>query len=158
MQIKKSYPNIGGKAITKTEKDIGKWIDVAKKISEYSRVYSESDLIDFFIKDWKHDERDMFRKWLKYYQDGNTEKYDVKTKKAEFLKRAFGNIPSNWSVNRQNTDDTGVSLTTLREQREKTQKEKDLDSAKKYKEQMRGRLRSFRKLLEKYHDLYSNSV
>ncbi len=153
---KKAHPNISGKNIKDPTYLIDKWIDAIKKI--YSIIHTNNigrrDAFDYVTSDWDADERSKFDNWMKYYESGNTEKYNVKT--AQF-KNVFGAeipIPSTL-LNRREQSNSPIPISTYKANLEPTKKEIDVENAKQFKAQMRSRLYSFRKLLEKYHDILS---
>lgn len=150
---KKAYPNIAGKDIREPIQDLDKWIETLKNIYRaiHDKKIDRRSAIDYFTTEWDPDEKYKFINWMKYYEDGTTEKYNVKT--AKFIKEALGPdglIPQSW-FNREDRASDGMNLSTTK--REETRREKELDRARQYKVQMKGRLRAFKKLLERYNDI-----
>lgn len=154
---KQAYPNTQGKEERGPMYKVDKWIGTLKKIYAvlHLKKSTRGDAIDHFTSGWDQDERQQFITWMRYYEDGTTEKYNVKT--AKFVKEAFGSdmpLPSAW----MNVDDRasdGMKMSTLKQKREQTRREKELDKAKAFKSKMRSRLRSFKRLLERYNDILS---
>lgn len=154
---KRAYPNTVGKDNREPLYSLDKWIDTLKSI--YSALHfnkvSKAEAIEYFTRDFETDERKKFINWMKYYEDGNTEKYNVKN--ANFIKEAFGqdiSIPQSWLKPEDRASDGQPQMST-RKDKEQTKREKELEKAKVFKTKMRGRLRSFKKLLERYHDILS---
>jgi len=151
---KKAYPNISGKEDREPKADLDKWIGTLKDV--YSVVHSDGldrqDAVEHFTADWDSEERIRFKNWMRYYEDGTTEKYNVKT--AKFNKEAFGSpsIPEAWT-NRDDRADDKMYMSTRQERRERTRREQELDRARGFKSKMKGRLRAFKRLLEKYNDI-----
>jgi len=147
---KKAYPNTAGKNDRNPVYNVDKWIEVLKNIYAcvHNKKMDKDDAIKYFTQAWDSDERYSFINWLRYYEAGNTEKYNVKnaklTKQAEDIDFA---IPQSWA--RQST--TPYMSTQKIEQ--KTNKEKEIEQAKYIKMKMRSRLLAFKKLLDKYNDV-----
>lgn len=151
---KKAYPNTHGKSDRGPVYQLDKWIETLKNIyaALHLKKISRQDAIDYFTTDWDSDEKHKFIIWMKYYEGGNTEKYNVKT--AQF-KHAFDSdlpIPESW-VSREDRANDHMQMSTYKQKREQTKREKELEKAKQFKVKMRSRLRSFKRLLEKYHDI-----
>ncbi|KKN39489.1 hypothetical protein LCGC14_0742940 [marine sediment metagenome] len=153
---KKAYPNITGKENREQIHDVDKWIGTLKNIyaSLHAKQLDRHAAIDYFTADWDPDERQKFINWMRYYESGTTEKYNVKT--AKFIKKAFEpetHFPQSW-VNREDRADDKMQMSSARkEKREETKREKELVKAKAYKSKMRSRLRAFKRLLERYNDI-----
>jgi len=151
---KKAYPNISGKENRESLFDIDKWIGLLKDI--YASIHSEGigrhAAIDHFTADWDADEKQSFVNWMRYYEEGTTEKYNVKT--AKFIKEAFDGpaIPEAWTQREDRADDK-MYMSTRQQKREQTKREQELDKARAFKTKMRGRLRAFKRLVEKYNDV-----
>lgn len=150
---KKAYPNIAGREDRLPSFDIDRWITTLKSI--YASINSEEkgrkEAIDHFTQDWDSDERRSFLNWMRYYEEGTTEKYNVKT--AKFIKEAFGTpvVPEAWA-NREDRASDKMYLST-HPKPELTKREQELERAKGYKRKMKSRLRAFKTLLEKYNDI-----
>jgi ribosomal protein S20 len=152
---KKAYPNIAGKENREIIYDVDKWIGTLKNIyaSLHAKKLGRSAAIDYFTSDWDTDEKQKFINWMRYYESGTTEKYNVKT--AKFIKEAFEpetHFPQSW-VNREDRAEDSMHMSTRKEKREQTRREKELVKAKAYKSKMRSRLRAFKRLLERYNDI-----
>lgn len=153
---KKAYPNISGKENREQVHDVDKWISTLKNIyaSLHAKQLDRHAAIDYFTEDWDTDEKQKFINWMRYYESGTTEKYNVKT--AKFIKEAFEPetpFPQSW-VNREDRADDKMQMSSNRkEKREQTRREKELVKAKAYKSKMRSRLRAFKRLLERYNDI-----
>ena len=150
---KKAHPNIGGKNEREVVYNIDKWISALKNI--YTAVHnkaSKSDAIKYFTQAWDSDERQHFINWMKYYEGGNMEKYNVKN--AKFTKEAdldFA-VPQSW-MNDAGRSQNAIDLSTRKIDTEKTRREAELENAKHIKRKMRGRLLAFKKLLDRYNDI-----
>jgi len=78
-------------------------------------------------------------------------------KTAKFTKHAFEpeiSMPQSWG-NRDDRAQDGMRMSTIKQKREQTKREKELDKAKAFKLKMRSRLRSFKRLVERYNDILS---
>lgn len=150
---KQAYPNISGKEDRGPVYDINKWINTLKTIyaSIHNNRLNRQDAINHFTLNWDLDEKQKFIDWMRYYEDGVTEKYNVKT--AEFIKEAFEptfSIPESW-VNREDRSDDKMYMSTR--QQKYTKREEELHKAKQFKNKMKARLRAFKRLVEKYNDV-----
>lgn len=154
---KKAYPNIAGKVDKSPVYNIDKWITTLKNIYAIMRngQKTRSDAIDVFTKNWDSDERQHFVNWLKYYESKNMEKYNVKN--AKLTKEADLSgfvVPQSFAREPNRTEQNTVPyLSNYKIDKEKTKREKELEHAKIIKMKMRGRLLSFKRLLDKYNDI-----
>lgn len=147
---KKAYPNISGKYDHEPVQDLDKWISTLKSI--YNTLHNDSkikrqDVIDYFTLGWDSDEKYKFLNWMRYYEQGNAEKYNVKNAKFNRYANEIS-LPQSW-LSRDNRADDGMQMSTYK----KTKREKELEQAKLFKTQMRSRLRSFKKLVDRYSDI-----
>jgi hypothetical protein len=152
---KQAYPNISGKEDRGQIYDIDKWINTLKNIytSIHNKRFNRKDAINNFTLNWDLDEKQKFINWMRYYEDGTAEKYNVKT--AEFIKKAFEpafSIPESW-VNREDRSNDKMYMSTRQKKQEYTKREEELHKAKQFKNKMKARLRSFKRLVEKYNDV-----
>lgn len=142
---KKAYPNIEGKHFGEPKIDIDRWVSTLKDMYSIVRAKqaNRQEAFEYVTVDWDKDEKRKFDNWIKYYEEGTTEKYNVKTAGFDFTQ-----LPSSL-VNRK---DESVDLSTYKKP-EPTEKEMELQRAKQYKMKMYSRLRSLRRLLERYSDV-----
>ena len=158
---KKAYPNTFGKDNKETVYDRYKWVTTIKAVYSLlkEKGISKDAAIEIATVDWTTDERFKFTNWLKYYESGITEKYNVKT--AKIKKDAFDPVdldelglpahmldPETRSNNVNNRPQSSYKL-----RKEKNKREDDLQRAKHFKIKMKSRLRSLRKLLDRYNDI-----
>lgn len=152
---KKAYPNTMGRTERDPVYDRIKWANTIKII--YSLVKEKNidkeSAIKFSTLDWDSDEIYKFTNWLRYYESGNTEKYNVKT--ADIQKDALDiNLPSYLLDPNTRSNKLPSQLQPLEEQeQQKTRKEEMLDQAKKYRFKMKSRLLSLKRLVNKYNDV-----
>jgi hypothetical protein len=154
---KTAYPNTFGKEDRDPAYDRYRWVDTIKVI--YSLLHEKSidknAAIELATVDWSEDERFKFVNWMRYYESGNTEKYNVKTAKtktAEPVDIYDLGLPSNMldpATRSNNPEERPMSAYRVR--KEKTKREQELEKAKKFREQMKSRLRSLRRLLDRYN-------
>lgn len=149
---KTAYPNIEGKTNKEPGRDVDKWVETLKNIYSLirSKKTSRQQALDQLTTGWDAEEKYQFSNWMRYYEDGTTEKYNVKTAK---LKQALDfdfALPSSF----MNRDDS-VDMSTYK-QPEPTERELELQKAQQYKSKMRSRLRALRRLIEKYNDILPN--
>lgn len=151
---KKAYPNTFGKSNRDPICDIDKWISTLKNIYSvmHNNKMTRGNAIDHYTFDWDRDEKQKFVTWLRYYEDGTMEKYNVKN--AKLTKEAdFGlTMPHGWGRQDDRQDNTPY-MSTHKITPQKTQREIELEQAKVLKKQMRSRLLAFKKLLDKYNDI-----
>jgi hypothetical protein len=154
---KKAYPNTFGKENRDPTYDRYKWVDTVKVI--YSLLHEKSinknSAIELATVDWSEDERFKFINWLRYYESGNTEKYNVKTAKTKTAAPTdiddLG-LPASMldpATRSSNPEERPMSAYKVR--KEKTRREQELERAQSFKEKMKSRLRSLRRLLDKYN-------
>lgn len=147
---KKAYPNTFGKDNREPTYDTQKWINTTKVV--YS-LLNEKNIdreaaIELATVDWDSDERFKFDNWLKYYESGNTERYNVKT--AAPLDIYDLGLPS--SLLDPKTRSNNPDARPLAPYK-KTKREEELERAKAFKEKMKSRIRSLRRLLDRYNDI-----
>ncbi len=82
--IKQSHPNnmgIESALHVKAPYNLDKWIETMRQI--YDTANTNNLPLDSIEKQvtaqWSEDEKDHFQRWMKYYQEGNYNKYNVKT-------------------------------------------------------------------------------
>ena len=151
---KVAYPNIGGKYNRSPVYNINKWSLIFQHASNAALVggINQDTAIDDMTKDWDDDERNSFKNWIKYYQENNTEKYNVKT--AKFIKEAFGPIHVNLPENLLNNRNVSApQFSTFQANDNKTKKELEIDKAKSLKTKMKSRIRALKMLMDKYNDI-----
>jgi hypothetical protein len=153
---KKAHPNISGVEQKERPNDLDKWITTLKNIyaSIYAKKFGRMDAINFFTSGWDLDEKQKFINWMRYYEDGTTEKYNVKNAKFtnKTNKVADISIPESW-VGPQDRSNSSPQLTTYKADETLTKREQEFQRAKLYRAKMRSRLRSLRALVEKFNDI-----
>lgn len=156
---KTAHPNISGKFDREQEYDTFKWTQAARAAYELiqQKQMSRDAAIATITNDWDEDEQFKFDNWLKYYESGNAEKYQVKTAN---IKEAFNlTLPETLLDPKNRSNRLPDVLERLREQQSEKQsrREQQLEEAKKYKAQMKSRLRALKKLLDRYNDVMPQS-
>jgi hypothetical protein len=153
---KKAYPNTFGKENRDPTYDRYKWINTIKVIYSLlkEKGINKDAAIELATTDWSSEERFKFTNWLRYYESGNTEKYNVKTatKKQAVTDIDDLGLPAHMidpATRSNNVNERPMSAYKMR--KEKTRKEQDLENAKAFKGKMKSRLRSLRRLLDKYN-------
>lgn len=148
---KRAYPNISGKQNKETEYDIGKWVDTLKEIyaSIHKKEMDRDAALNHFTATWDNDERQKFSNWMRYYESGTTEKYNVKNASTNLLKEGFSGIPQAWINPADRTGD--VNMTTHKPV-QKTDREVRQERASVFKQQIQSRLRALRRLVDKYNE------
>lgn len=147
---KKAHPNIGGKTNADTAYDVDKWVDTLKQIysSVHSNVMDRDSALNHFTTDWDSDERQKFSNWVKYYEAGNTNKYNIKNASI-IVKEGFSGIPQSW-VNPADRN-TAMEMSTYKPV-QKSDKELKQERALELKRQVQSRVRALRKLVDKYNE------
>jgi len=170
---KKAYPNTTGKMNRDPICNMDKWITTLKNIYSimHNNQMTRGDAVDYFTTDWDKDDKQKFINWLRYYEDGTTEKYNVKN--AKLIKEAdFGAamppIPTSWArpTDRGDTTPHMSTFKPLRTQKEiedeRLAREKDKAEKEKaktreelilLKNKMRSRIYSLKKLLDRYNNI-----
>lgn len=148
---KKAYPNTGGKTNKEPEADLGKWIDTLKDIyaALHKKKMNRTEALDYFTADWDPDERQKFSNWMRYYESGTTEKYNVKNASTNLVKDAFG-IPQSW-MNQEDRAGDGLNMTTVKPP-QKTERELKQEEADAFRRKIKSRLRALRRLVDRYND------
>ena len=146
---KKAHPNISGKNNREIIYDIDKWADVLRNVyvllGEDDKLNKDA-LVDYFTMEWDMDEKFKFNNWVRYYEEGNTEKYNVKT--ANIKKLSDLSVPLPAYLMRDNEK---IDMSTYK--REQTKREKELEQAVVFKTKMKARLSSLKRLVDKYNDI-----
>ena len=151
---KNAHPNIAGKYTREPTYDLNKWVLTLNEAFALSQTgLDRTTAINNTTADWDIDEKSHFQNWIKYYEEGNTEKYKVKT--AKFIKEAFGplNLPESLLTNR---NPTAPQISTFHADDYKSKKELELDRAKALKTKMKSRVRALKILIDKYNDILPN--
>jgi len=152
--LKLAHPNnmgIEGEAPIKAPYNIDKWIETMRYI--YDAANTNNLPLDSVAKQvtakWEENERINFQRWMRYYQEGNYNKYNVKTAQFFQSKQQEGKLPDLKPV----TDlADGFSFPKSDPVAEK---KKRLDDARK---KLRGRLKSVEELVEQYRDVLPKDV
>jgi hypothetical protein len=98
---------------------------------------------------WEENERINFCRWMRYYQEGNHNKYTVKTAQFFQNKQEEGKVPDLKSV--KDIFDTSA----FPKPDPASEKKKRLDDARR---KLRGRLKSVEELVEQYRDVLPKEV
>lgn len=147
---KRAYPNIGGKDERMPERDLDKWVSTLKDIyaSVHKKKMGRNDAFNYFTADWDADERNQFYNWMQYYESDTPEKYNVKNASTKLVKEAL--IPQSW-MSPQDRQNAGPEMSTY-QQPAKTDREVKMEQAMQFKRQMKSRLRSLRRLVDRYNE------
>lgn len=92
---KKAYPNIIGTNYNNmTSKwDVKKWVKTLKEIySEMQRGHGRQEIEEKLTEGWNPMERNEFKSWSKYYEEGCHEKYNIKTASPVLIPSFSNNI------------------------------------------------------------------
>jgi hypothetical protein len=162
---KKAYPNTMGKNNRDPVCDLDKWISTLKNI--YGLIHapkgpkleqiSRGAAIDYFTAQWDPDETQKFINWMRYYEDGSTEKYNVKTAMTTLMSEAELEIPlpQSWA-RRDGRNQSGPNMSTFVAP-QKTRRELEFEMAAKKKHQMLSRLDSLKRLLRGFSETISKN-
>lgn len=149
--LKVAHPNnmgIEGEAPIRPPYNVDKWIETMRYIYDASNTNNLP--LDSVAKQvtakWEENERINFQRWMRYYQEGNYNKYNVKTAQFFQSRQPESKLPDLKPV----TD--GFSFPTPDPAAEK---KKRLDDARK---KLRGRLKSVEELVEQYRDVLPRDV
>lgn len=139
---KNSYPNIGVGIYNRTPSyNLDKWIEALKNV--YTTIKTgnidKATAMNAIIADWEPNEQYNFLQWVKFYEDQNNMKYNIKT--ANML------MPSAWMTPEQRVSDS-TQMTSFQ-----AKKQDDKEKSVNKRRQMRSRISSIRKLLGEYSDL-----
>ena len=146
---KHSHPNNAGidsATHIRQPYDLEKWIETMRQI--YNTAATNNLPLDKVAEQvvgkWDEHERTHFQRWMRYYQEGNDGKYNVKTAQFYWKKPEEQKAPDMKSVQdlMANPTQSLVDPTAAKKQR--------LDEARK---KLRGRLKSIEELLEIYRDV-----
>lgn len=151
---KKAYPNTADIIERGPQYDIDKWITALKNIYMLLRSgqKTKEDAFKLLTEGWDPDEKRHFANWLQYYEAKNMEKYNVKNATLKEADLGF-TVPESWARDNATRQDTTPNISTHKIDRERTRREQELENAKLLKMKMRGRLLSFKKLLDRYNDI-----
>jgi len=152
--IKKAHPNnMGIESMNpiRNPYNIDKWIETMRYI--YNTANTNNLPLDSITKQvtakWEENERINFQRWMRYYQEGNYNKYNVKTAQFFVNKLDEGKTPDLKPV--KDLFDTSA----FPKPDPMTEKKKRLDDARK---KLRGRLKSVEELVEQYRDVLPKDV
>jgi hypothetical protein len=152
--IKKSYPNnmgIDGEINIRSPYNIEKWIETLRYI--YNTANTNNLLLDKVaqqvIAKWNKDEQVHFQNWMRYYQEGNHSKYNVKTAQFFTNKQVSEQAPDLKPV--KNMFDTSA----FPKPDPAAEKQKRLDE---WRKKLRGRLKSVEELVEQYRDVIPKDI
>jgi hypothetical protein len=147
---KRAYPNISGKQNKEETNDIEKWVDTLKNIyaSIHKKEMDRNMALNHFTADWDNDEKQKFSNWMRYYESGTTEKYNVKNASTNLLKEGFHGVPQSWMTPADRAGD--INMTTQRPV-QKSEREMNIERASMIKTQIHSRLRALRNLVDKYN-------
>jgi hypothetical protein len=161
---KKAYPNTYGMEHQEPTYNTNKWAATAKKMYMLMRVQGlgREDALMTITKNWDMDEKFKFDNWLRYYESGNTEKYNVKT--ASTTKEAL--LPSDMvepTEPRSNVSPSFMAAYKIKEkeehrkEKERREKQERADLVTLTKRQMKSRLKSLWNLVHRFNDLLPKS-
>ena len=146
--IKSSHPNnmgIEGDLEVKPPYDLDKWVETMRYI--YETANTNSAPLDSVTKQvtaqWDEDEQSSFQHWMRYYQEGNYGKYNVKT--AQFFQRQQEEKTPNLQPVKDLFDTSAFPKPDPM-----VEKKRRMDEARK---KLRGRLKSVEELVEQYRDV-----
>lgn len=145
--MKDAYPNNVGidESFAGPSYNIEKWIETMRYIYDMANTNNLplNDITEKLTSKWDKDEKFHFKNWMKYYQEGNYKKYNVKT--AQF----FINTPNEPSSVLDRTKDI---LETSPKSDPIAEKQKRLNEARK---KLRSRFKSVLELLYQFRDVLS---
>lgn len=150
---KTAYPNSSGNFYSPSipKYNVDKWIDALNNI--YSGLYNgenKNDLINKITEDWSQMEKINFESWMKYYENGDHDKYDIKKSASGTL------IPSfNRELFNQNTKQNEVSPELVRGPGRPRQTIRTLEQEK---IALINRLDSAMKILRKFVDVWPKDI
>lgn len=145
----KAHPNnygIEGDAPPQPPYNLDKWIETMRYIYDTANANNLplSDVSKRATAKWEENERIHFERWMQYYEEGNYNKYNVKTAQF-FVNKQELNEKSNANDVKDMFDTSAFpKLDPVAE------KKKKLDDARK---KLRGRLKSVLELLDQYRDV-----
>lgn len=147
--LKISYPNnmgIEGELPIQHPFNIDKWIETMRYIYETSNTNNlPLDSVEKQVTaKWNENERNHFQRWMRYYQEGNYNKYNVKTAQFFYNKQEDSKVPDLKPV--KDLFDTSAFPKTD----PAVEKKRRLDDARK---KLRGRLKSVEELVEQFRDV-----
>jgi len=153
--IKVSHPNntgIEGEILILPQYNIDKWIEVMRQIYDVSNTNNlPLDVVATkATANWDENEKINFQRWMRYYQEGNYSKYNVKT--AQF----FVNKPLEQTKTQDATSVHDMFETNdVKPIDPNIGKKQRLNDARK---QLRSRLKSVEELVEKYRDVLPQEI
>lgn len=151
--IKSSHPNnMGIESAEPTNRyNVDKWIQTMRYI--YDTANTNNLPLDNITKQvtakWDENERINFQRWMRYYQEGNYNKYNVKTAQFFQNRQEQGQTPDLGQVKSLLND------TTFPKPDATAEKRKRLDDARR---KLRGRLKSVEELIEQYRDVLPKDI
>lgn len=151
MLIKNAHPNnvgIESDNVASVPYDVDKWIEVMRYI--YNTANTNNLTLDSVtntvIRKWDEQEKINFKRWMKYYGEGNYSKYNVKT--AQFFQLSRQQNADKTMEHKPAKDMFDTSAFPTPDPIE--EKKKKLYEARK---KIRGRLKSIFELLDQYCDV-----
>jgi len=152
--IKNSHPNnagIEGEIQVKSPYNIDKWIETMRHIYDASNTNNLP--LDSVTKQvtakWDEAERINFQRWMRYYQEGNYNKYNVKTAQFFQSRQEEGKVPDLKPV--KDLFDTSA----FPKPDPAAEKQHKLDEVRK---KLLGRFKSVVELLDKYRGVLPNNT
>ena len=131
--------------------NVEKWVETMRYIYDASNTNNLP--LDSVAKQvtakWDENERINFQRWMRYYQEGNYNKYNVKTAQFFQSKQEEGKVPDLKPV--KDLFDTSA----FPKPDPMAEKKKRLDDARR---KLRGRLKSVEELVEQYRDVLPKDV
>jgi hypothetical protein len=153
-KIKQAHPNnmgIESENPIRNPYNIDKWIETMRYI--YNTANTNNLPLDSITKQvtakWEENERINFQRWMRYYQEGNYNKYNVKTAQFFQNKQEEGKLPDLKPV--KDLFDTSA----FPKPDPVAEKKKRLDEGR---TKLRGRLKSVDELVEKYRDVLPKDI
>lgn len=156
--LKEAHPNnmgIEGEAPVRPPYNVEKWIETMRYI--YDAANTNNLPLDSVAKQvtakWEENERINFQRWMRYYQEGNYNKYNVKTAQFFQSKQQEGKVPDLKQV----SDLAGGKPDgfAFPKPDPTAEKQKRLDDAR---NKLRSRLKSVEEIVEKFRDVLPKDV
>lgn len=153
--IKSAYPNnmgIEDSGIQMPQYNVNKWVDTMREIYQVANTnnFSLDEATKQATANWDKKEEEHFLKWMRYYQEGNYSKYNVKT--AQFFMNKQDQATDAGDVN---SKIRGIMNQETPKTDPGAEKKRRIEEARR---KLRGRLKSVEELLEQYRDVLPKDV
>jgi hypothetical protein len=147
--IKTSYPNsmcIDGSGYVSPQYNIEKWIETLRTIYSAASLHGKpmASTLKELTANWPVKERINFERWMKFYQEGEHQKYNVKVASLTKNAQQYQYLPR---------AQLGQLDNILNPPAEEKEDKKD-EVSKSVKKKLRGRLTSMDKILYEYGDVF----